>query len=283
MVDWEDLRFFSAFAHHGSITATAKALRVDHTTVSRRITSLETSLSVKLVDRRPRSYVLTDMGRDVANFAEDMSRSAFALSRCAGSGQNGIEGDIVVSAPPSLLYSFIAPQISALQSQHPDVRLRLVGTMEAMSLSKGEADIAISLKRPSEATLVARRLGQFSYFLYADPAYPTRNGPPLYISYDDTMRESDHYRWLDDRLSADEVFMCSNDLRIQAAAAAGGCGVALLPAYLAAEHGLVRFDPLDPGVRIDVWLVIHEDVRDTPRIRVAMDFISESLKPLWRS
>jgi len=212
-----------------------------------------------------------------------MSQSAYALSRCACSGQSGIEGDVVVSAPPSLLYSFIAPHLATLQMQHPDVRLRLVGTMEAMSLSKGEADVSISLKRPSEATLVARRLGQLSYFLYASPAYLTRNGSPLYISYDDTMRGSDHHRWLDDRLSADEVFMCSNDLRIQAAAAAGGAGVALLPAYLAAEHGLVRFDALDPGVSIDVWLVIHEDVRDPARSRVASHFIGESLKPLWRS
>ena len=86
MFDWEDLRYFSAFVAAGSLSAAAKALGVDHATVARRISSLEASLNLKLVDRRPRAYALTEQGRRVADFADQMTLSSFAFEHFASSG-----------------------------------------------------------------------------------------------------------------------------------------------------------------------------------------------------
>lgn len=84
MFDWEDLRYFCTFAGAGSLSAAAKLLSVDHATVARRISSLEKSLKLKLLDRRQRLYLLTENGHRVFSLAVQLSESAFAIERAAG-------------------------------------------------------------------------------------------------------------------------------------------------------------------------------------------------------
>lgn len=273
MFDWEDLRHFSAFVRAGSLSAAAKSLAVDHATVARRIASLEASLDLKLVDRRARAYVLTESGQRVGEYAEQMTASSFALEHFAGAGQQWVQGEVVLSAPPAFLGSLIAPHVGALMQRYPDLTLRLVGSKTRASLARREADIAISLTRPKEPTLVASRLGYLDYALYAKPDYLTCTDHPVFIGYDDTQAKSVQHRWLLDKAAGRPLAVRSNDLRIQALAAAGGAGIVCLPAFIANEHGLVRVDPEAPTLNLDVWMAVHEDVRDTPRIRAVTDFV----------
>ncbi|WP_445620435.1 LysR family transcriptional regulator [Kushneria sp. Sum13] len=273
MFDWEDLRYFSAFARAGSLSAAAKALRVEHATVARRIASLEEALNLKLVDRRPRAYLLTEDGVKVAGFAEQMSQSSFALERFADAGQGQVQGEVIVSAPPALTSILLAPHVGGLYNQYPDLQLRLVGTKARASLARREADIAIGFERPTAPTLIARRLGKLHFTLYTASRYSRRGNQHVFIGYDESMADSMQQRWLHDQADGRPIVMCSNDLRIQAIAAAGGAGVVLLPEFLAAEHDLVPLDPQGPFLMMDLWLTAHEDVRETARIRAVMDFI----------
>ncbi|EIK96140.1 LysR family transcriptional regulator [Pseudomonas sp. M47T1] len=279
MFDWEDLRYFALFARAGSLSAAARLLRVDHATVARRIAALETSLNLKLVDRRQRAYVLTDDGRRVADFGEHMNQSSFALERFAGGEQALVQGEVIVSSPPAFAGALIAPHVSALNQRHPLLKLRLIGAKSRASLARREADIAISLMRPSEPTLVARRLGQLEFRLYASPAYLARSSDYVFIGYDDSMEGSAQQDWLLEQADGRPLALTSNDLRIQAIAAAGGAGVVLLPAFMAAEHDLVALDPNGPCMTREVWLAVHEDVRNAAHIRAVMDFIAECVTP----
>lgn len=275
MFDWEDLRYFTLFAKLGSLSAAARQLRVDHATVARRIAALEAALKLKLVDRRQRAYVLTEDGQRVSQFGEQMTLSSFALERFAGGEQAQVQGEVVVSSPPAFVGSLIAPRVGELTRRHPLLQLRLIGAKARASLTRREADITISLMRPSEPTLVARRLGQMEFRLYASPDYLARTRDYSFIGYDDSMDGSAQQNWLLEQANGRPITLTSNDLRLQAIAAAGGAGVVSLPAFMAAEHRLVLVDPDGPCLVREIWLAVHEDVRNAAPIRAVMDFIVE--------
>ncbi|WP_028694053.1 LysR family transcriptional regulator [Pseudomonas cremoricolorata] len=282
MFDWEDLRYFAAFVNAGSLSAAAKSLAVDHATVARRIAALEAALSLKLVDRRPRAYVLTEHGRRVGEMAQQMTEASFALEHFANAGQPHIEGQVVLSAPPALLGSLIARRSGELLARYPALALKLIGSKSRASLTRREADIAISLSRPSEPTLVAQLLGHLDYRLYAAASYLRRGQAPAYIGYDQSQAKSPQQRWLLQQAGDGPFVLHSNDLRIQAEAAAGGAGIACLPTFMAQEHQLEPARPEAGSMSIEIWLAVHEDARATPRIRAVMDFVQDCLRPLLR-
>ncbi|QKZ04567.1 LysR family transcriptional regulator [Pseudomonas eucalypticola] len=275
MFDWEDLRYFCLFAQAGSLSAAAKVLRVDHATVARRIAALEAALGLKLVDRRQRAYVLTEEGKRVTTFGEQMNLASFALERFAGGEQDQVQGEVVVSSPPALAGTLLAPHLGTLMQRHPLLKVRLVGTKSRASLTRREADITVSLARPSEPTLVARRLGHLEFRLYASPDYLARTTDYSFIGYDESMEGSVQQDWLLQQAAGRPLALTSNDLRIQAIAAAGGAGVVSLPAFMAAQHPLQLLDPAGPCLVRQVWLAVHEDVRNAAPIRTVMDFIAD--------
>ncbi|WP_060511681.1 LysR family transcriptional regulator [Pseudomonas sp. NBRC 111124] len=282
MFDWEDLRHFSAFISTGSLSAAARQLNVDHATVARRIAALEAALNLKLVDRRPRAYALTEEGRRVGEYAEQMTQSSFALEHFANAGQQHVEGEVVMAAPPALLGSIIARRLGALLQRYPQLRLKLVGSKSRASLARREADISITLARPTEPTLVASLLGYLDYRLYAATAYLRSAGTPRYIGYDESQAKSPQQQWLLSQSGNQPFVLQSNDLRIQAQAAAGGVGIACLPAFIAQEHGLEVAGKDEQTMSIEIWLAVHEDVRNTPRIKAVTDFLQQQVKPLLR-
>jgi DNA-binding transcriptional LysR family regulator len=282
MFDWEDLRHFCAFTSAGSLSAAAKTLGVDHATVARRIASLEASLKLKLVDRRPRAYVLTDEGRRVAELAEQMSLSSFALEHFASAGQQAVEGEVVLSAPPALLGSIVARRLGELYQRYPQLRLKLVGSKSKASLARREADISIALARPTEPTLVVSLLGHLDYRLYASASYLASAAAWRYIGYDESQASSPQQQWLNRQAGQQPFALHSNDLRIQAQACAGGIGIACLPAFMALEHGLKEAGSAGQTMSIEIWLAVHEDVRATPRIKAVTDFLQQQVRPLLR-
>ncbi len=282
MFDWEDLRHFSAFTRSGSLSAAAKLLGVDHATVARRIAALEAALNLRLVDRRPRAYELTEQGHRVAELAEQMTQGSFAVEHFASAGQQEVEGEVVLSAPPALLGSIIARRLGDLYRRYPRLRLQLVGSKSRASLARREADISVALTRPSEPTLVASLLGHLDYRLYAAPEYLRCACTPRYIGYDASQAKSPQQQWLLEQIGHAPFALQSNDLRIQAQAAAGGIGIACLPAFMAQEHGLESIGPAEQTMSIEIWLAVHEDVRSTPRIKAVTDFLTLQVKPLLR-
>ncbi|NIE78449.1 LysR family transcriptional regulator [Pantoea sp. Ap-967] len=282
MFDWEDLRHFSAFTSAGSLSAAARQLGVDHATVARRIAALEQALNLKLVDRRPRAYALTEQGRRVGEYAEQMTQSSFALEHFANAGQQQVEGEVVLAAPPALLGSIIARHLGALYQRYPHLRLTLVGSKTRASLARREADISVALARPSEPTLVASLLGYLDYRLYAAPAYLRSASAVRYIGYDQSQAKSPQQQWLLRQTGNQPFALQSNDLRIQAQAAAGGIGIACLPAFMAQEHGLEVAGRDEQTMSIEIWLAVHEDVRNTPRIKAVTHFLQQQVRPLLR-
>ncbi|PLR30549.1 LysR family transcriptional regulator [Chimaeribacter arupi] len=281
MFDWEDLRYFLTFAQTGSLASAARKLGVDHATVARRIASLEASVNLRLVDRRPRSYTLTEDGRQVARYGDQMSDSAYSLERFSGAEQGAVEGDVVIAAPHVFMGNLIAPHIGSFYKQYPRIRLSLTGTKERLSLARREADITLGLVRPVESAVITRRLGQVSFTLYGSAGYLASGQELSVIAYDDSVADTPQQAWLKKHCAGRPVVFFSNDLRIQAITAAGHAGIALLPDYLAKEYHLVPVQPDGPVLTQDIWMSVHKDVRHARHITPVMDFLNSCIEPAY--
>ncbi len=275
MFDWDDMRYFAIFAREKSLSAAARQLKVDHATIARRIAALEASLNLKLVDRRPRSYVLTVEGERIAALGARMEDEAFAVGRAAKAGQQVMTGEISISAPPVMATALIAPRLGKLHQQYPGIHIRLIGETRIVSLHR-EADLAIRLSRPTEAELVTRKIGAISFSLYASPAYLDLHSSEdfEFIAYDDSMEDSAQQRWLRKNAGTRPIVLRTNNLETQKAAARASLGIAALPYFLGdKDDGLQRLECGEEELTHNVWLAVHSDLRNTPAVRATMDFL----------
>ena len=165
-LDWEDLRYFVALARHGSLSATARALRVNHATVARRVASLEARLRRPLFERRADGYSLTLQARAVLEAANAMDEAALSVLRSSDAG-TASTGLVRLTAGRTLSDGFLVDRLGKLRERHPDIELELIGETRLMSLARREADIALRFGAPKDSDLVARRLGTIAFGLYA--------------------------------------------------------------------------------------------------------------------
>jgi DNA-binding transcriptional LysR family regulator len=278
-LDWEDVRYFVALARHGTLSASARALRVNHATVARRIASLETLIGRALFDRRAEGYVLTAEGKAVFEEASAMDEAAMSILR-RRDARTELNGLVRLAAGRVLAERFLIDRLRAFHERFPAIDLEVIGGSRVVSLAKREADVALRYGSPKDSELVARRVATISFGLYASPGYRDKlnaGQPPAFIGFD---LESDFIaeaKWLARRFGDQRFSFRTNSQTTQAAAARAGYGVALLPRYLVATHepDLVE---VSLGGRLperDVWLLVRRDLKDVPRVRAVTDYLVE--------
>lgn len=282
-MNWEDLRHFIALARTGSLSEAARHLGVDHTTVARRVAALEGALKLRLVDRLPRSYALTEDGRRIAALGERLEDGAFAVLRAAHAAAPDANGTVRVSAPPAFASAVLAPQLVGLRQDHPGIVVELVGESRSADLDRLEADIALRLMPPEGDGLVARKLGELAYGLYGSAVYVSERAPERweFVAYDDSLDHVPQQRWLRAVAGDRQVVFRSNDVTSLAMAARAGLGLAVLPVFLGKREGLVAVgSPSDfpPPPRRALWMVVHDDLRRAEHIRAVMDFMVQAVK-----
>jgi DNA-binding transcriptional LysR family regulator len=275
MIDWDDVRVFCTLARAGSLAAAARQLGINHATVGRRITALESALGVRLVDRLPRNTPLTHDGAKIAALAGEMERLAQRIDRAARDASATLDGNVTVSAPPALATAFVAPRLHSLRAQHPALTVTLLSQSTLASLDAGEADIAIRLAAPEHPQHIVRTLGQLALGLFANAetaALPSSEW--TFIGYDAQLFHVPHHRWFEDYVRGRPILIRTSDVYAQVAAAQQGLGVAMLPRFMAEpDLSLVRVDPSAGPPPRTISLVIHADLRRAPAVRAAADFL----------
>lgn len=268
-LDWDDLRVFLELARTGSLSAAARALGLSHATVGRRIQALEAALGLALVERRADGYALTADGDAVRTHAEAMDERALTILR-QSAREAGVSGTVRLTLTQGLADRFLVPRLAPLHARHPSLDLEIITDNRAVSLARREADLAIRLARPQRGELVARRLATIAYGLYALP-----DAPDVLIGYDATLATLPEAQWLARHAGSRRIAFRSNSVQAQLAAAKAGFGAALLPCWLAAlEPGLVRLSAAEPPLTREAWLVMHRDLKDTPRVRAVADHLA---------
>lgn len=280
-MNWDDLRFVAALARTGSLSAAARALRVDHTTVARRVASIEASLGTKLFDRLPRGWVLTADGEEIAERVAGLEEQIHALGAFARGRSGALDGTVRVSATPAFGALFLMPRLGLLRERHPGIELELVGESRIANLVRREADIALRIGRPDSGALVMRRLPDFTYGLYGARDYVDRVSEADWtlLGHDESLDGSPPQQWLRRYACGRPLMLRSNDIAGLFGAVRAGLGVAVLSHYMTSlAPELVCLSPPDPLLRREHWLVVHDDVRRAPAVRAVMDVLVELLE-----
>jgi DNA-binding transcriptional LysR family regulator len=276
-MDWNNLKFFLALAETGSLSLASQKLRVDHTTVARRIDMLERDLGVRLVERLSRSWRLTAEGERVCDRARTIEAGIADLARFA-KGVGRLPDRVVrVSGPPTFLSAFLAPRLVPFQTKHPGLRIELVGEARQVSLSKAECDLAIRLARPREKGVVARRLAVVAYALYGSRDYLARCGEDGrdFLGYDDSLDHLPQQRWLKGLAGNRGLALRSNDLVNLLTATRAGLGLAVLPCIMTCGMPeLVSVATPMPPLTRELLLLFHRDVGRAPAVRAVIDRIT---------
>ena len=288
LLKWDALQSFLAVVRTGRLTMAARHLGVSHSTLSRRIASLERSLQTQLFHRRPTGYALTAQGERLVETAQAMEAMALDVVAELSGARLRVAGTVRIGAPDGFGTFFLAPLLGKLASAHPDLAIQLITLPRIVSLSKREADIAISLAAPEEGRLHARRLTDYHLGLFASPAY-LADYPSIKVP--DDLREHRFIGYIEDMLYTPELDylpLVSRDIRpafsssnlvVQFNAACAGHGLCVLPVFMAAqEPRLVRVLAESVSLTRAFWLVVHSDMRDLARVRVAADFITQETR-----
>jgi DNA-binding transcriptional LysR family regulator len=271
---WEELRFFRAIALAGALGPAARQLRVSEATASRHLRALEERLGARLFERLPNRLALTALGGRLLVTAERMAESAADFARLASAGSGSETAPLRLTTTGSIAL-FLARHMGALLSAVPGAQLQLIGTREALSLAKGEADIALRMRRPPETgPLTVRRIGRIGFSLYAHADLLAQGAAMPVIGLRDTP-ESRQANWLQGLLTQSQGagrFSPTLRLRLDEVpqrheAARQGLGAALLPCYLGDSDPALR--PLCPPpaeLEEDIFLMVHEDAKDRPAV-----------------
>lgn len=276
MADWENLRHFVAVGRIGTLSGAARALKVDHATVSRRLAALEAELDVVLVDRLPRSCRLTTVGQKVFDQAVTMESAVDGIARIARAAHTPLIGKVTLSAPPVLTAHLLAQHLAHFRSRYPDIRLSLAAQAQQVSLSRREADVALRLVRPQETGSFARKVGTMAFGLYARRDYEHLEMPARwqFIAYDESFADMPQQAWLLGIAGARPIACELSDISGHLIAARAGAGVAGLPCFLGdADPNLVQIGEDVPSFSREIWLLVHRDLRKTPSARAVMDFV----------
>lgn len=278
MMDWESLRHFLAVARTGTLSGAARALQVDHATVSRRLASLEYELQAALVDRLPRACRLTPLGHQVFEQVQAMEDGAYAIERLLHAARAPLDGKVSLSAPPVLVTQLLAGRMAEFRRGHPGLQLAVSAQGQQVSLTRREADVALRLVRPKDAGYVVRRIGRMHFGLYASNDYVHLQRPAEweFIAFDAQFDEMPQQQWLLGLADGRRVACKLNDISSHLAVARAGAGVAGLPRFLGdVDPGLQRLEPDGKPFFRDIWLLVHRDLRRSASVRAVMDFIAQ--------
>jgi DNA-binding transcriptional LysR family regulator len=286
--DWHLYRAFLGVLREGSLSAAARTLGLTQPTVGRQIAMLESLLGAPLFARSQTGLVPTPLALNLVPHAEAMALSADALVRAASGRANEASGVVRITAS-EFVGSLVLPSMLAnLREKHPGIAIELSLSNRNEDLLRNQADIAVRMARPTQSALVARKIGRVSVGLFAHRNYLRRHGEPAaldgltashaLIGFDRDENAIGALRQTG-LLIGREIFALRTDSdaaqfhALKAGFGIGGCQIALATL----EPGLVRVLPDAFGFDMTMWLVMHEDLRATLRMRIVFDFLAAAL------
>ena len=287
-MNWDDLRYFLALARTGKLTGAGERLAVDHTTVRRRIMALEEGLGETLFSRSPKGYALTDAGQRLVRHAEQVeSRMLIALSDFQAD-RPGLSGNVRVGAPEGLGAYVLSDAVATLCDSNPLLEIQLTAAPRVMKLADREVDIAISVSRPTSGRLKARKITDYSLYLYASEEFIAERGP---ISRIDDLRRVRGIGYIPDQIYDEQLnylptiradlrpHLMSSSINVQLRMTLLGRGVCILPRFIAAQHPtLVRLLPADIDITRSFWMITHEDMGRLEKVRACANFLAEQVR-----
>ena len=284
---WDDLRYFLEVQRAGSLTGAGVTLEADQSTVGRRLSAFEAKLGARLFFRTPDGFVATPAGERLLPRALQIEEAVQAVAREVSGAETRLTGTVRLTAPHSLGARIVAPLLVELAERWPEIDLELITDDRFLSLSKREADMAVRVGRPvGDPSLVARKLSDLGYGVYAARSYVERYGRPGPGFHGHRLIASEGSRiedtWVAKHAAGARVVLRSNATAVQVEAVKAGMGVAMLSAYhfWDSSDAVELVSPKRVQILRELWLVLHRDLQHNARIRACADFLAEAVVKL---
>ncbi len=289
-LDWSLLQAFTAVAETGSLSAAARQLGQSQPTLGRQVARVESALGAALFTRQPRGLALNEAGAALYPLALEMQSAARRLALVAAGQSQSLKGTVRITASKVFSHYTLPPILADIRRIEPDIQLELAPNDSTENLLFREADIAIRMYRPTQADVIARKLGAVQIGLFAHESYLARRGTPQ------SFADMDHHDMVGldrnpliidamrsfgiDRTREDFPLRCDDQATYWELVKAG-CGIGAAQLRLGQKAGgMVQVLPDLPLAPLPVWLVAAKALRQTPRIRRIYDLLAEAVKPL---
>lgn len=280
----DHLRFFLEVSRHGRLNEASRALGVDHTTVGRRITSLEKQAGQRLFDRTPSGWRLTEAGRRLVGYAETVESTLVAAFEDQTSSLGSLTGSVRIAAPDGFGAFVLTPNLATLRRAHPDLDVELVTATEHNALGTREFDVAVTLEQPSPRFVVHRKLATYSLHLYATREY-LESTPAIrtledlrdhtLIWYVGALLDVAPLRFLDSILTDGRAQIQTNNITGHWLAARSGVGIAPLPSYIGEpDEQLIRVVAEQFSIERTYWVAVPRELTGLARVRAVDELLS---------
>jgi DNA-binding transcriptional LysR family regulator len=285
MFEWDDARYFLAVQRAGTLSAAARKLKVNQSTVGRRLSGLEDVLGVKLFQRSSDGFTLTLAGERFLPRAERIEAEIHETAIEISGQESKLTGTVRMTTPDAFGPRFIAPLLGEFHRRFPEIDLEMIADNRRLNLSRREADMAIRVGRPNEPSLLSRCLGRMGYAVYAAPAYVAERGRPKGFEFSahdlvmlvDSVGSTVDGTFLARHAKRRRAVFKSNSSFALLGAVTAGLGIGVLPCYLVSGLDLVRLLPPERVVVKEIWLVLHKELQHAARIRAVVEFLVETL------
>jgi DNA-binding transcriptional LysR family regulator len=281
--DWDDLRLVLAVFREGSLSGAARRLEVTHSTVFRRLGAVEEQMGVRLFERFRDGYSPTPAGETAAAAAARLEDEVLTLERKL-SGQDLRPSGTVRITTTDTLSAMLMRHLPTMRALHPEIQLEIAISNATANLTRREAEIAVRPTPEPPEILVGRRVADIAHAIYGSPAYLSRRDDKDlsahdWIGLDDALANTVIASWMHDHLRVARIACRVDALPTLRDAAIAGLGLALLPCYVGdLASDLRRFTPKAlPEPRSALWLLTHDDLKRTARIRATLDFLAKAL------
>ncbi len=291
--DWDDLRYFLAVARVGSLSGAAKSLHVNHSTVLRRLGSLQDRLGVRLFERVPTGYAMTPAGEALAERLRGVGERIEAAQRHLSGLDLRLSGTIRLTSTDTLMQSLLMPYLAEFRQMHPSIQLELVINNTFLSLTKREADVAVRPSNKPPEHLIGRRVGRIRTAIYACRAYLRKKVKKMatlttdekfdwatfdWVALDQGLGHLAQAEWVRTHVPKEKIAVRADSLVAMVEAVRQGMGLGPLLCLLAEQtRELVRVAGPFEEMDTQTWILTHPDLKSVARIKALTDFLYERL------
>ena len=287
-MDWNQFQYFLKVADLGNLNAAARELGVNHSTVFRRIKSLEDRLNVRLFERTRKGYVLTEAGEEILGTVQLIEDQMFDIQRKLLGKDIRLSGNLKISTTDTIGYYWLPPYIRAFKDLYPEILIDLDIQIRFTNLTKREADVVMPAVNIQPDFMVGRKLAPIYFRLYASTPYIEKYGMPAtvddfpyhrFLFPNEALAPLSTSLWLKKNVPAHCVVAASDKLSTLFKFAQQDMGIAALPHYVGQSDGqMVEIMELPDDCHRNVWILTHPDLRNTARVRAFMQFMHQQVK-----
>lgn len=276
-MNWNDLKFFLALYRAGTLADAAVRLKVNSTTVARRIQQLEQDLGSRLFQKEGGRYLPNENAEAVLSVATGLEEQFNLIDQRLGDRDLALSGSLRITSVSTFINGYLLARVSDFKAKYPNIQLELIADSSQLSLGRREADLAIRMGRPETGNLVIRKLVDIAYAVYGQAGVSEHQ--PLkeqsWVCLDEQYADLPEARWVEKYYKNCHIALRTNVGVGSVEAVRQGLGVACLPCYLANYYGLVPYSA--PMPMREIWLLQHPGLTSQAKCRAFIDWLIEQL------